>query len=147
LLLVSHDRFFLDQVATHTLAWNPGSPRWELYEGNPTTVRELRAARAAAAAAPAPGSRLPASEAKRETAPKVKKAGLSQKEQRRLTEVEALMESIHGRIASLELMLAEPTAFLTASSPGHEALKQRDAAKAELETLELEWMELEEKRG
>ncbi|HJW07992.1 MAG TPA: ABC-F family ATP-binding cassette domain-containing protein, partial [Holophagaceae bacterium] len=47
LLLVSHDRFFLDQVATHTLAWNPGSPRWELYEGNPTTVRELRAARAA----------------------------------------------------------------------------------------------------
>lgn len=36
LVLVSHDRFFLDQVATHTLAWNEaGSPRWELYEGPP----------------------------------------------------------------------------------------------------------------
>ena len=34
LLLVSHDRFFLDQVATHTLAWNPdGEPRWETLRG------------------------------------------------------------------------------------------------------------------
>ncbi len=144
-LLVSHDRFFLDQVATHTLAWNAaGNPRWELFEGSPDTVKRLRAAREAEVektkaveAKAAPRAEAPA---------KAKKAGLSQKEQRRLAEVEHAMVGLHARLEALDLVLAEPTAFLTADAPGHQALKDRDAAKAELEELELEWLELEEKK-
>ncbi|HZU53376.1 MAG TPA: ABC-F family ATP-binding cassette domain-containing protein [Holophagaceae bacterium] len=145
LLLVSHDRFFLDQVATHTLAWNAGAPRWELYEGNPTTVKDLRAARAVER--PATGDRPPAAEAKSSAQPKAKKAGLSQKEQRRLAEVETAMAALHARIEALDAALADPAAFLNADAPGHQALKDRDAAKTQLDTLELEWLELEEKRG
>jgi ATP-binding cassette subfamily F protein uup len=145
LLLVSHDRFFLDQVSTHTLAWNPGQePRWELYEGNPATVKRLRAEREAAAleAAPKPPSAKPrAREAPR------RKAGLSQKEERRLAEVEAGMEALHARIRDLEAVLGDPGAFVSAEAPGHQALRDRDAAKGELEALEAEWLELEEKRG
>ncbi len=144
LLLVSHDRFFLDQVATHTLAWQAGSPRWELYEGNPGTVKDLRAARAAEG--PATGSRPPATESKSGASPKSKKPGLTQKEQRRLAEVETAMTSLHTRIERLDAVLADPAAFLNADAPGHQALKDRDAAKAELDTLETEWLELEEKR-
>ncbi|HEU4951513.1 MAG TPA: ABC-F family ATP-binding cassette domain-containing protein [Holophagaceae bacterium] len=144
LLLVSHDRFFLDQVATHTLAWQAGSPRWELYEGNPTTVRELRAARAAEAAPAAP-AKVAASPA--DAPARARKPGLSQKEQRRLAEVEGAMAALHGRIEGLDAILADPAAFLTADAPGHQALKDRDGAKAELEALELEWLELEEKRA
>ena len=145
LLLVSHDRFFLDQVATHTLAWNGGgAPLWELYEGPPSTVRSLREARAATQA---PARIEPARPAARADAARTRKPGLSQKEQRRLAEVEQLMIGVHHRVADLDGILADPAAFLRAESPGHQALKDREISQAEMELLELEWLELEEKRA
>jgi len=144
LVLVSHDRFFLDQVATHTLAWNEaGSPRWELYEGPPTTVRSLREARAAAQV---PAKPEPSRPAARLDGAKPRKPGLSQKEQRRLFEVELTLQTLHTRLAGLDDTLADSTAFLRPESPGHQALKDRELIHAELETLELEWLTLEEKR-
>jgi ATP-binding cassette subfamily F protein uup len=144
LVLVSHDRFFLDQVATHTLAWNEsGSPRWELYEGPPSTVCRLRRARAAEqGSARTVASRL----VTRTEAAKPRKAGLSQKEQRRLEEVERALAALHDRCAELDAVLADPSAFLRPGSPGHQALKDRDSSRPDLEALELEWLALEEKR-
>ena len=144
LLLVSHDRFFLDQVATHTLAWTPeGAVRWELYEGPPSTVRALRAERAAQVV-----RTLPAPKAKaREEALRSRKPGLSQKEQRRLAEVEAAMEALHDRIRALDALLADPAAFLQADGPGHRALADQAQARTDLEILEREWIDLEEKRA
>lgn len=142
LLLVSHDRFFLDQVATHTLAWNPeGTPRWELYEGPPATVKRLRAERGT----PAP-AKPDAAPAPRTEAPKKAKPGLSQKEQRRFAEVEQAMEALHTRLAEVEAALTDPAAFLSAEAPGHAALQDQARLKADLEILEGEWLELEEKR-
>ena len=144
LLLVSHDRFFLDQVATHTLAWNPDQlPRWELYEGNPSTVKRLRAERASESAA-ARKETLKA--APRVEAVKTRKPGLSQKEARRLAEVETLLAELNARIAELDDTLADPTAFLSAEAPGHQAMKDRATAKTRLDELEMDWLELEEKR-
>jgi ATP-binding cassette subfamily F protein uup len=144
LVLVSHDRFFLDQVSTHTLAWNErGSPRWELYEGPPSTVRSLREARAAAQEPSKAEVRRPAL---RTEVARPRKAGLSQKEQRRLAEVDQALADLHRQITELDAALADPRTFLRSDSPGHQALKDRDAAQAELEILELEWLELEEKR-
>ncbi len=145
LVLVSHDRFFLDQVATHTLAWNEGgSPRWELYEGPPSTVRSLRQARTAAQSqTPDLGA---ARTMVRAEAAKPRKAGLSQKEQRRLAEVEQALAALHRQMADQDATLADPSAFLRQESPGHQALKEREALQAELEILESEWLELEDKR-
>ncbi|MBI3132249.1 MAG: ABC-F family ATP-binding cassette domain-containing protein [Acidobacteria bacterium] len=143
-LLVSHDRFFLDQVATHTLAWNAaGNPRWELFEGPPDTVKRLREQRALEAAPKAEAAKVAS---KVEAPAKARKPGLSQKEERRLAAVEHAMVGLHARLEEVDLLLADPSAFLTADAPGHQALKDRDAAKAELEELELEWLELEEKK-
>ena len=151
LLLVSHDRFFLDQVSTHTLAWNPdGDPRWEMYDGNPTSVRRMRAARTQEAMANAKESaaRAGAGAAKPSSrSEKRAKAGLRQKEERRLKELETAMEALQTRIRDLESTLADPSAFITADAPGHQALKDQAAAKADLEELELEWLSLEEKRS
>jgi len=146
LLLVSHDRFFLDLVSTHTLAWNPdGAPRWEMYEGNPSAVRRLRAERALEAAAVVKEARAtPARAAAR--AEGRKKAGLSQKEERRLAELETAMDLLHARLAVLDAQLGDPGAFITADAPGHQALRDREAAKAEMEEMEMEWLSLEEKR-
>ena len=144
LVLVSHDRFFLDQVSTHTLAWNDGgTPRWELYEGPPSTVRSLREARAAAQVPSK--AELPRA-AQRIEGAKARKPGLSQKEQRRLDEVEQALAALHTRTTELDALLADPAAFLRPDSPGHLALKDRDTAQADLEGLEMEWLELEEKR-
>ena len=33
-VVVSHDRWFLDRVATHILAWNEGDSKWFWFEGN-----------------------------------------------------------------------------------------------------------------
>jgi ATP-binding cassette subfamily F protein uup len=146
LLLVSHDRFFLDQVSTHTLAWNPaGAPRWELYEGNPGAVRRLRAERDQAAAREA-AARPPAAKAQGRAEPARRKAGLSQKEGRRLAEVEAAMAALQDRIQALEEVLGDPEAFVRADAPGHQALRDREEVRAELDDLEMEWLALDEKR-
>ncbi len=144
LLLVSHDRFFLDQVATHTLAWNEsGSPRWEFYEGPPSTVRSLRQTRAAEQTSV---KTIASRGVTRLEIAKSRKAGLSQKEQRRLAEVEQALAAHQDRCMELDVILADPSAFLRPDSPGHRALKDRDTTQSDLEILELEWLELEEKR-
>ncbi|WP_005035038.1 ABC-F family ATP-binding cassette domain-containing protein [Holophaga foetida] len=144
LLLVSHDRFFLDQVATHTLAWNPENPmKWELYEGNPTTVRRLREERKAAEVVAKP---IVQKAAPRSEVPKNKKPGFSQKEQRRLAEVEQSLAVLNARLAELDDALNAPDAFIAADSSGHAALKQQADLRAQAEDLEMEWLELEEKR-
>jgi len=144
LLLVSHDRFFLDQVATHTLAFNPsGDPRWELYEGSPASVARLRAERALDAPR-AEAARVVRGDTRE---PAKRKAGLSQKEERRLAELDEAMAALHARIGDLEAAMADPAAFITGDAPGHQALRDRDAAQAGLEELEMQWLELEEKRG
>ncbi len=144
LLLVSHDRFFLDSVATHTLACSPMSaPRWEFYEGPPSTVHSLRAAREAerAEASPPPRAAVRTPEPQ-----KPRKAGLSQKEARRLQEVEGALGRLGEEIARLDQQLSEPSAFATADAPGPSLLRAREALQAEVEALEREWLELEEKR-
>ncbi len=147
LLLVSHDRFFLDQVATHTLAWNAeGNTKWELYEGNPSTVKSLRADRAARAAESASVMVEAVKIAAKAEAAKTKKSGLSQKEQRRLIELETQIAGLQERISALDTQLADTNAFITAAAPGHLALRDRDSAKLAVEAFELEWMTLEEKR-
>lgn len=56
------------------------------------------------------------------------------------------MGALQARITALDELTAAPSAFATAEAPGHQALKDRDIAKGELDGLELEWLELEEKR-
>ena len=56
------------------------------------------------------------------------------------------MAELNARMASLDGILSAPGAFLSADAPGHQALKDREEAKARLDELELEWLELEEKR-
>jgi ATP-binding cassette subfamily F protein uup len=106
-------------------------------------VRSLREERAAAqVTAKAEANRATV----RTEGTKSRKPGLSQKEQRRLIEVEGTLSALHDRMAVLDSILADPSAFLRPESPGHQALKDRDSSQAELETMELEWLELEEKR-
>jgi ATP-binding cassette subfamily F protein uup len=115
--LVSHDRRFLDNVVTSTIAWEgedaPG--RWREYEGGyedwqlqRARSRQLAAARPSAAVAPAS-----APVAKPTPAPAARK--LSYKEQRELQEMPARIEALEAkqraigeRLASASLYTDEP---------------------------------------
>ncbi len=119
--LVSHDRRFLDDVVTSTIAWE-GDPAWggrpglwREYEGGYEDWKIQRArSRAAAEAAAPPPPAAPAAPAPRPAAVRTK---LSYKEQRELealpSRIEALeteQKQIAERLASSELYVKEPQA-------------------------------------
>ncbi|MWB77468.1 ATP-binding cassette domain-containing protein [Pseudooceanicola sp. 216_PA32_1] len=142
-LLVSHDRDFLDRVAATTVAME-GDGRATVYAGGWTDYRAQRGESAAplAAAAPKPAA-APQPAAK--PAPKARKSGLSFTEQHRLKELPSLIDRLGAEIAKLEDYLAapdlysrEPVKFAKAT----EALAERQQALA---AAEEEWLELEEK--
>jgi len=139
-LLVSHDRYFLDRVATSVLALD-GVGGTAYVQGGYSSYAEWRAAtrknREASSERPA--------HAKSAAAPKPKKLSYAER-----IEYDGLMpriETLGQELAELEARLSDPALYAS----GHgEALKleaDRTARKRELEELELRWLELEERRG
>jgi ATP-binding cassette subfamily F protein uup len=109
--LVSHDRTFLDNVVTSTIAFE-GEGRWREYEGSvqdwliqskrAREIAEQRAAAAPPAAAPAP---KPAPAPVIDTRPVVKKK-LAYKEQRELEALPALIASLEEEQERISALLA-----------------------------------------
>ncbi len=129
--LVSHDRAFLDNVVTSTLAWD-GPGRWREYEGGvqdwllqSARWQALRgeaadhagpSATKAGAAAPAPAAREPTGKKK-----------LSYKDQRELDALPARIETLEAEQAALRAELADGTLYQTDLARAV-ALQARDGA-------------------
>ncbi|MCI1193106.1 ATP-binding cassette domain-containing protein [Calidifontimicrobium sp. SYSU G02091] len=114
--LVSHDRRFLDNVVTSTIAYE-GDGRWREYEGGYEDWQRQRA-RSAAATAPRPTPK-PAAASPAPVPPPVaqKPRKLGFKEQRELDELPARIEALEAeqkaiaeRLASTDLYTCEPQA-------------------------------------
>jgi ATP-binding cassette subfamily F protein uup len=114
--LVSHDRRFLDNVVTSTIAWEgdeqPGL--WREYEGG---YEDWRRQRERARVAPPPAAAAPAPAAAAAPKPAGGKAKLSYKEQRELDALPARIEALEAeqaqiaeRLASADLYVKEPQA-------------------------------------
>jgi ATP-binding cassette subfamily F protein uup len=150
-LLVTHDRYFLDKVATAILAFE-GEGRVTRWEGNYDLYRRLRdqherqlreqatgaAAEARAASAPAPkGAGAPPAE-------RVRKPGkLSFKEQREFDGMEAAILAAEERKSALEATLADPATYQKDGGAVAGLKAELDAATAEVERLYARWEELE----
>jgi len=149
LILVSHDRDFIDRLSTSTLALNgrgdivetPGG--WtDFIRQNPGFLRpgpnprpQDKAAAQRAAEAPPP-------------AVAAKKVGkLTFKDAHRLKELEALIDALPGQIAKHDATLADPGLYARDPKAFDAAMKAADKARADLESAELEWLELEEKKA
>jgi ATP-binding cassette subfamily F protein uup len=145
--LVSHDRRFLDNVVTSTLAWEgPGS--WREYEGGVEDwllqrqrATQAQAAAQAASRAPQPAPATPVA-APAPAAPARRK--LSYKEQRELEQLPARIEQIEQEQRALTERLADPTLYRDAPQEVAAMRARFDALDAELDAAMQRWQELDD---
>ncbi|MFN7725500.1 MAG: ATP-binding cassette domain-containing protein [Rubrivivax sp.] len=115
--LVSHDRRFLDNVVTSTIAWEGDveaggrTGLWREYEGGYEDWRRQRDRARATAAAAAPAPVAPAAKAASAPARPATKAKLSYKEQRELDELPARIEALEAEQAALSAELADGSVY------------------------------------
>jgi len=140
-LVVTHDRWFLDRVATSILAIEAGG-RATRYPGNYETFRRLRAEQRALAAEAL--TELPAANVapKRSEKPPAKKKGLSQAEQRELAGLPDAIEAAEKRVNELNEQLSNPATYAGGGQEVSRVTALLEAAKAEAERLTLRWEEL-----
>ncbi|MGK7653038.1 ABC-F family ATP-binding cassette domain-containing protein [Roseovarius sp. B08] len=144
-LLVSHDRDFLDRVATTTVAME-GRGRHTVYAGGWTDYMAQRATpdalenRKSVKSSGAVGPRTKPSEPANPRKPK-----LSFKDQHRLDTLPGEIARLEAEIGKLEELLSDPDLFThepTKFAKASEGLSKRQAA---LEKAEEEWLTLAEK--
>jgi len=149
-VVVSHDRYFLNRVCTHTVAFE-GEGRVSVVVGNYDYYVEKRrraaatAAATAAAVAPAPRSIPAASVAVAPEPSASRKRKLSFKEQRELDGMEAAILAAEARVAEAETSFASPDFHRTAGARMPQFLAELETARADVARLYARWEELSAK--
>lgn len=139
-LLVSHDRDFLDRIVTSVIALEGDGKAQEYPGGYSDYLRQRKENARASSAAKTSSSTAPKQErAKAQTK-------LSYKDQRALEELQSRMPALEKEIAALEAALADPDLYARDPDKFHKTTERHDALKAELEKAEELWLELEMKR-
>ncbi len=141
LILVSHDRAFLDATVTSCLV-PLGDGKWVETAGGWTDAQSQIKGKPGQAKASAPKDKKSKS---KPTTPK-KQTKLSFKDQHRLKEVETLMPQLETEIGELETKLADPNLFNQNPDEFNRINTRLETARGELEQAELDWMEIEEKK-
>jgi len=138
LIVVSHDRDFLDQTVTKILAFE-GQGNIESYIGGYTDYLE---AREQDMTQPAKAVAKPAASKQTEDKKPVQK--LSYKLQYELDNLPARIEQLQVEIRNLEEKLMDSALYMQDPENFHRFSNRLPKAKAELERSELRWLELEE---
>ncbi len=136
-LLVSHDRDFLDRVATTTVAME-GRGNAVIYAGGWSDYCAQRGPATVEA---------PKVKPKKKAAKPVEKQvsdGLSFKQQHRLKELSGLIETLEAEIARLEAFLAQPDIFSREPEKFAKASQSLATRQQALSEAEEEWLELED---
>jgi ATP-binding cassette subfamily F protein uup len=137
-LLVTHDRYFLDKVATRILAVE-GDGHVVSYPGNYTLYRKLKAQSELPLRVAAAGNPSAQEPSKFRTDARTAKLGYV--EQRELEGMEAAIQTAEGRRASYEAALVDP-AIYSDSGASTRARAEVEAATAEVDRLYARWEEL-----
>jgi ATP-binding cassette subfamily F protein uup len=136
-LLVSHDRDFLDRLVTSTIALEGDGRAIEYAGGYSDYVVQRGPRKTLGAAAPARKDR---SAPVRETSPRQR---LGYKRERALVELPKKIDALQAEMASLNAALADPDLYSRDARAFAAKTARLAAAQAELDAAETEWLELE----
>jgi len=137
-LLVSHDRDFLDRTVMRTIAYE-GPGQWQAYAGGYSDMIAQRGEGVKA-------RQSEASKQKKDKSAQTKKSNsskLSFKHKFRLEKLPGEMEALEKEIAKLEAKLADPELFAKNQDGFTKIASDLDNSKTKLDALENEWLELE----
>ncbi len=142
-LLVSHDRDFIDRVATTTVAME-GTGRAVVYPGGWSDYAAQRPVR------PEEGSRAMKAEAAKPVAqaagkPAAKAEGLSFPERKRLEALPGIIARLEAEIGKLGELLADPELFTREPVKFRKATEAMSERQVALAAAEEEWLSLEER--
>ena len=145
LLLVTHDRTFLDNVVTSTLVLEGDGRVADYVGGYEDWLRQRPSSRAAIPEprVPSPESRAPSREP-RVGSPEPKK--LTYKEQRELDALPGRIESLEAEQRSLNERIADPAFYLESAEAIRAAMARAESLEAELSVVLARWDELESRR-
>lgn len=142
-LLVSHDRDFLDRVATSVLVAE-GDGRWIEYAGGWSDMLAQRGASPFAPVGHAAARGGTAASAARTSGGASRK--LSFKDQHALAALPARIAELEARIARLDTLLADPGLYARDPTRFARTVAEHAEAKGALALCEEQWLELEMKR-
>jgi ATP-binding cassette subfamily F protein uup len=145
LFLVSHDRTFLDNVVTQTIAAE-GDGTWREYAGGYSDWAAWKAASAEAAKAAASPASAPKSPAK-VAAAKPRADKLSWKEQRELETLPERISALEAEQGELTLSLEDPALYQRDAKAAQQASERLAAIDDELLFLLERWEALEARAG
>ena len=152
-LVVSHDRYFLDKVSTGIIAFEPDptgetTGRVSTIQGDWTHYQRIRLKELEEEKQRAKEAREAARKAKaKEPKPAPVKRGLSYHEKREFEGIEPAIEAAETQVAELEAQLADPTLWTERHEEARELDTALQAARAEVERLYARWEELSEIAG
>lgn len=145
LLVVSHDRYFLNRVCTGILTFDPGGKIVYTPGDYDYSLEKRRERRAAAEPAPVRETTKPS--AAPSPAPARTPRKLSFKENRELEGMEEAVTAAEEKIAEIEACFGDPDFFEKYGSRSAELQRELDATRAEAARLYQRWEELENKRA
>ena len=149
-LIVSHDRDFLDRTVTAILAFE-GDGKVSAHAGGFSDYLERRNAAAARRTARDGGQKAGGKTGGKTGGKAVSKpagnrtAKLSFKDQHALDRLPAEIEALENDIAALETQLADPALFAKAPDKFNQAADRLASARTEKDEKELRWLEAAEK--
>lgn len=144
ILLVSHDRDFLDRVVTSSVVMEGDGTAIE-YAGGYSDYKALKD-KSAALVASEKTPRPKATVTSIDTAPKKKVSKLSYKDQRELDHLPADVETLSMKIADMEAELSDPDLYSKNPNRFASLSRELEAKRDELDAKEMRWLELEELR-
>ncbi len=138
-LLVSHDRDFLDRTVSRTIAYE-GPGQWQIYAGG---YSDMVAQRGEGVKARKEKEKKEKADIKNVAAPKSGSNKLSYKHKFRLEQLPGEMEQAETRISELEARLADPDLFSKDPDGFTKIANDLEQTKSQLDAMETEWLELE----
>lgn len=145
-ILVSHDRDFLDRTVTSTIApANPEAPdgRWIEYAGGYSDMLSQRKGAAEERRKTEKAAEKPKSQEAAAAAPSVSKGKLSYKQKFALENLPKEMAKAEAEIAKREEKMADPNLFTKDPATFSRLASEMEKLRESLTKMEEEWLELE----